>query len=158
VADLGFEPSFWHWIVLGVIFITAEAFVPGAFFLGMGVSAVIVGGALFALPSLDWKSQLFAFAVLSVISIFVARRWVRTTPIESDRPLLNQRGAQYVGRNFNLDAPIVNGHGKIKVDDSIWKVHGPDCPQGARVRVTGVDGTVLLVEAARSPAAPGGTR
>ena len=67
------------------------------------------------------------------------------SPIETDRPLLNQRGAQYVGRQFHLDEPIVNGHGKIKVDDSIWKVHGPDCPEGARVTVTGVDGTVLVV-------------
>jgi membrane protein implicated in regulation of membrane protease activity len=152
VTELGFEPVFWHWIVLGVVFITAEAFVPGAFFLGMGISALIVGGALFAVPSMDWKLQLFVFAVLSVVSIVVARRWVRSTPIESDRPLLNQRGAQYVGRQFNLHEPIVNGHGKIKVDDSIWKVHGPDCGPGARVRVTGVDGTVLVVE----PAEPAG--
>lgn len=147
MAEIGFEPSFWHWIVLGVVFVTVEAFVPGAFFLGMGVSAFIVGGALFAVPAMDWKVQLFAFAVLSVISIFVARRWVKSTPIETDQPLLNQRGAQYVGRRFTLSEPIVNGHGKIKVDDSIWKVHGPDCAQGAQVQVTGVDGTVLVVSA-----------
>jgi len=151
VSDLGFTISFWHWIVLGVVFVTAEAFVPGAFFLGMGISALIVGGGLWAMPSMDWKWQLFAFAVLSVISIWVARRWILSSPIESDRPLLNQRGAQYVGRVFNLDAPIVNGHGKIKVDDSIWRVHGPDRPAGSRVRITGVDGTVLLVESDEAP-------
>ena len=145
MTEMGFDISFWHWIVLGVVFITVEAFVPGAFFLGMGVSALIVGGGLFLVPTMDWKLQLFAFAVLSVISIVVARRWIRTSPIETDRPLLNQRGAQYVGRQFHLDEPIVNGHGKIKVDDSIWKVHGPDAPEGARVTVTGVDGTVLVV-------------
>jgi membrane protein implicated in regulation of membrane protease activity len=148
VAELAASISFWHWIVLGVVFITAEAFVPGAFFLGMGVSALVVGGALFAVPSMGWKLQLFTFAVLSVISIVIARRWIRRSPIESDQPLLNQRGARYVGRQFTLSEPIVNGHGKIKVDDSIWKVHGPDSPAHARVRVTGVDGTVLLVEAA----------
>ena len=63
--ELGASVSFWHWIVLGVVFVTAEAFVPGAFFLGMGVSALVVGGALFAVPGMDWKLQLFAFAVLS---------------------------------------------------------------------------------------------
>jgi membrane protein implicated in regulation of membrane protease activity len=146
VDETAFSLSFWHWIVLGVVFVTAEAFVPGAFFLGMGVSALVVGGALFVVPTMDWRLQLFVFAVLSVASIWVARRWVRTSTIESDRPLLNQRGAQYVGRTFDLDEPIVNGHGKIKVDDSIWRVHGADCPGGTRVRVTGVDGTVLVVE------------
>lgn len=152
MTELGFEITFWHWIAVGVIFITVEAFVPGAFFVGMGVSAVIIGGTLYAVPTLDWKLQLFAFAVLSVISVVIARRWIRTTPIETDRPLLNQRGAQYVGRQFHLDEPIVNGHGKIKVDDSIWKVHGPDCPEGAKVKVTGVDGTVLVVAPADSAA------
>ena len=148
VAELGFEPTFWHWIVLGVVFVTMEVFAPGAFFLGMGVSAVLVGGTLYAVPELDWKIQAFMFAVLSAISIIVARRWVRHAPIESDRPLLNRRGAQYVGRTFNLSEAIVNGQGKIKVDDSIWKVHGGDLPQGAQVTVTGVNGTILTVEPA----------
>ena len=148
VAEFGFELTFWHWIVLGVVFTTLEAFAPGAFFLGMGVSAVLVGGSLFALPTMDWKTQLFMFAVLSVISIIITRRWIRHTPIESDQPLLNRRGAQYVGRHFNLSEAIVNGQGKIKVDDSIWKVHGDDLPKGARVTVTGIDGTVLRVESA----------
>ena len=148
MIELGFEPSFWHWIVLGVVFITMEAFAPGAFFLGMGVSAALVGGVLFAVPATDWKTQLFIFAVLSAVSVVVARRWVRGKPIDSDRPLLNQRGAQYVGRTFNLSEAIINGQGKIKVDDSIWKVHGDDLPEGARVTVIGVDGTVLTVETA----------
>ena len=148
MAELGFEPTYWHWIVLGVVFTTMEAFAPGAFFLGMGVSAVLVGGALFALPSMDWKAQLFMFAVLSVVSIFVTRRWLRRAPIKSDQPLLNQRGAQYIGRQFTLNAAIVNGQGKIKVGDSIWKVTGIDLPEGAQVTVTGVDGTVLAVEPA----------
>jgi membrane protein implicated in regulation of membrane protease activity len=148
VAELAFDPSYWHWIVLGVVFITLEVFAPGAFFLGMGVSAVLVGGGLFAIPAMGWELQVFLFAVLSVVSIFVTRRWVRHTPIESDQPLLNQRGAQYVGRHFNLSEAIVNGQGKIKVDDSIWKVSGDDLPEGSRVRVTGIDGTVLSIAAA----------
>ena len=86
--------------------------------------------------------------MLSVISIFVTRRWLRHTPIESDQPLLNQRGARYVGRQFSLSEAIINGQGKIKVEDSIWKVHGKDLPEGAQVRVTGVDGTILMVEPA----------
>lgn len=145
MAEFGFEPTFWHWIVIGAVFIIMEVFAPGAFFLGMGVSAMLVSGVVFALPSTDWKAQLFMFAVLSAISIFATRRWVRSTPIESDQPLLNQRGARYVGRHFTLSEAIVNGQGKIKVEDSIWKVHGSDLPRGARVTVTGIDGTILTV-------------
>ena len=75
----------------------------------------------------------------------VFRRFLRTTPIQTDRPLLNQRAAQYVGRVFTLAEPIVNGRGKIRVDDSTWRVEGDDCPVGARVRVTDAEGVVLRV-------------
>ncbi|MDF1530326.1 MAG: NfeD family protein, partial [Sedimenticola sp.] len=66
-------------------------------------------------------------------------------PTKSDQPRLNRRGEQYIGRIFTLSEPMVNGQGKIKVDDSIWKISGADCPAGARVKVVDVDGVVLKV-------------
>ncbi len=42
--------------------------------------------------------------------------------------------------------PSVNGVGKLRVDDTTWKVAGNDVPAGSRVRVTGVEGTILQVE------------
>jgi membrane protein implicated in regulation of membrane protease activity len=49
---------------------------------------------------------------------------------------------------FVLEAPIENGFGKVRVGDSLWRVKGNDAASGARVRVTGVDGVVLVVEPA----------
>ena len=60
-------------------------------------------------------------------------------------PNLTRRAQQYIGRTFNLIEPIVNGTGKIHVDDSTWRVKGPDLPAGTHVRVTGVDGVVFIV-------------
>ncbi len=137
--------AYWHWLVLGLVLVICEIFVPGAFFLGMGLAALAVGAALWALP-FDWKLQLLAFGVLSLISIPAMRHWIARRPIKSADPLLNQRARQYIGRVFTLDKPIVDGNGKIRVDDSHWKVRGPDCPAGTRVRITGVDGVVLLGE------------
>jgi len=45
-----------------------------------------------------------------------------------------------------LKEPIVNGAGKIKVDDTTWKISGTDMAAGDKVRVVGVDGVVLKVE------------
>jgi membrane protein implicated in regulation of membrane protease activity len=59
---------------------------------------------------------------------------------------LNRRAEQYVGRVFTLSEPIVNGTGKIRVDDSSWKVSGADCDANTKVKVISVDGTVLKVE------------
>ena len=43
---------------------------------------------------------------------------------------------------------IDGGSGKVRLGDSEWLAKGADAAVGARLRVTGHDGTVLLVEAA----------
>jgi membrane protein implicated in regulation of membrane protease activity len=45
-----------------------------------------------------------------------------------------------------LTEPIVEGSGRVAIDDSIWQVRGPDAPAGTRVVVTGADGSVLTVK------------
>ncbi len=138
----------WHWWVLGVVFVLLEIFSPAAFFLWMGVSAGVVGFIVLAFPDLAWEYQLLAFAVFSVASIVLSRRYLDLYPIATDQPKLNRRGEQYVGRTFTLATPIVNGYGKIKVDDSTWKIEGNDCEAGTQINVVGVDGVVLKVEKA----------
>jgi membrane protein implicated in regulation of membrane protease activity len=140
--------EFWHWWVLGVVLLILEVFSPGAFFLWLGVAAGVVGAVLLVLPDLGWQMQLLLFAVLSVVSIVVGRIWLKRHPIRTDLPTLNRRGEQYVGRVFTLEESVVNGSGKIRVDDTTWKIRGDDREAGKRVRVTGVDGTVLLVDGA----------
>ncbi len=138
--------EFWHWWIFAVVLLILEVFAPGSFFLWMGASAGVVGGMLFVFPGMDWKLQWFVFAVLSVASILLWRNHLRKHPTETDQPMLNRRGEQYVGRIFTLAEPIVNGIGKIHVDDSTWKIEGVDCGAGEQVEVIGVDGVVLKVK------------
>lgn len=137
---------FWHWWVLAVFLLGIEILAPGFFFLWLSLSGFVVGSILFVFPSTSLEIQLLFFATLSIISILIWRRYGIKHPSESDHPLLNKRGAQYVGRTFSLIEPIENGRGKIKVDDSIWRVEGEDCPIDTQVKVTAVDGTVFEVE------------
>ena len=139
--------DFWHWWVLGIILIILELFLPGAFFLWMGIAAGLVGLLLVVVPSLAWQYQIIWFAILSVVSIVVWRIYLNKHPTPTDKPTLNKRGEQYVGRTFTLDEPIVNGVGKIRVDDTMWKIEGEDCAGGTRVQVTQVNGAVLRVNA-----------
>ncbi len=138
--------EYWHWLLLGVVFLTLEIFAPGVFFMWMSVAAGIVGAALWLWSGMDWEVQLLAFATLSILSVVLGRKWLDRYPIKSEQPRLNRRGEQYVGRTFTLQESTVNGQGKIKVDDSTWKIRGTDCAAGTNVRVTGVDGVVLIVE------------
>ncbi len=144
--------EFWHWWIAGVVLVIVEVFAPGAIFMWLGISAGIVGAMLLAVPDISWQVQFLVFAVLSVGSIAGWRVYHKRNPTESDQPSLNRRGEQYVGRTFTLEDGITNGTGVVRVDDSRWKIEGEDLPAGTKVRVTGVEGTVLKVEREAAPA------
>ncbi len=139
------EIVFWHWWAAAIVFVVIEVFAPGAIFLWLGVSAGVVGALLLVLPAMTWQIQMLVFAALSLSAIVGWRVFQRANPPETDQPSLNRRGEQYVGRTLMLDEPIVNGQGKIRVDDTTWKVEGDDMPGGVRVTVIGVDNVVLKV-------------
>lgn len=137
---------YWHWLVLGLVLLSAEMLIASEFvLLWMGVSAIVVGLLTMLLP-LNWQIELVLFGVLSIVSYFTYRKF--RPNIENDKPTLNRRGLSYVGRVFALSEPIVNGIGKVHVDDSQWRVSGPDADVGRRVRVIEVDGPTFKVELA----------
>lgn len=138
--------NYWSWWVLALVLLVLEAFAPGTFFMWMGISAVVVGLLLLLQPGLGWEVQILVFATLSVLSIVLWRSYFRKHPVHTDQPALNRRGEQYIGRAFTLEEAMVNGSGKIRVDDTSWKIVGEDCAAGSRVRVVGVDGVILRVE------------
>lgn len=137
---------FWQWWILAGILLILELTLPAFFFLWLGIAAGAMGLIVLVFPGLSLETQLVLFAVLSVVAVIAWRRYREISVPVSDQPHLNRRGAQYVGREFTLDNPIVNGVGKIRVDDSTWRVRGPNLPAGTQVRVTNVDGVVLVVE------------
>ena len=83
-----------------------------------------------------------------MISVVAWRAYQRGHPTISDQPTLNRRGHHYLGRTFTLDEPIVEGRGKIRVDDSTWRIEGEDMAVGTRIKVVAVDGVILKVEKA----------
>ena len=137
---------FWYWWVIGFILLVLEILTPGYFFMWMAASGFLTGAIVLLIPATSTNMQILIFSVLSVVAIIVWKFYGKRHPTESDQPLLNKRGVQYIGRVFNLFEPIKNGQGKIKVDDSIWKVHGEDCDINSRVKVIAIRGTVFEVE------------
>jgi hypothetical protein len=149
----------WHWLIAGVVCLGIEIAMPGVVFLWLGLAAFltaaivwvagVASGASFAealvTGAMSWESQTIVFAVLAVVCTAAGRLWVRRHPVPTDDPDLNRRGRQYVGRRFVLDQPIHSGRGRMRVDDTVWKVAGDDLPAGAEVVVTDVDGVVLRV-------------
>ena len=139
---------FWHWWILAGLLLILELTAPAFFFLWLAIAAAAVGVILMVFPAITLETQLVLFAIASVVSVLAWRKYRESRPIVTDQPNLNRRGQQYIGRVFSLAAPITNGVGKVTVDDSTWKVKGPDLPAGTHIKVTGVEGVVFMVESA----------
>lgn len=139
--------EYWAWFVLGGVLLVAEIAVPGAFLLWLGLAALVTG-ALAYVVDLAWQGQVLAFAALAVAAVLVGRKVSPGPGRASDRPFLNRRAQGFVGRVFTLEEPIMGGVGRVRIDDTVWRITGPDAAAGSDVRVVGVDGAVLKVEPA----------
>ena len=137
----------WTWFIGGVLLLILEVLAPGTFFLWFGVAAIVTG-IVAMIHDFGWQTELILFAVLAIVFVVVGRRYFSYDSKRSDQPLLNERAARLVGRDFTLAEPIVGGAGKLRIEDSTWRIAGPDLPSGTRVRITGHDGALLTVAAA----------
>jgi membrane protein implicated in regulation of membrane protease activity len=134
----------WGWFILAALLFLLEALAPGIFMMWLGLSAILVG-VISSAVIWSWQAQLIAFAVFAVASVPAWRYFARKVETPTASPFLNRRADGYVGRVFTLDRPIVDGVGTVRIDDSVWRVTGPDCPAGSRVRVARADGANLSV-------------
>jgi membrane protein implicated in regulation of membrane protease activity len=142
----------WNWMILAAILFVLELTAPGIFFMWFALAAAVTGLIVFRYD-VSWQWQLIWFCGLSLAAVLMAAKYLRKHPLESERPLLNERAVQLIGQSFDLVDPIVNGRGSIKTGDTIWRVEGPELPKGARIKVIGADGTLLKVVAVGAPAA-----
>lgn len=135
----------WFWLSLGLILGAAEMVAPGFFLMWLGLAAIIVGVLDYFLP-ITVAYQVAMFAILSVLTVFAGKKFLASNPIETDDPKLNDRGARLTGEIVTVVEAIADGQGRVKVGDTVWAARGTDAALGARVRVKGADGAVLLVE------------
>lgn len=134
----------WSWVVLGLILLGLEILAPGTIFLWFGLSALAVGVVALAF-GFGWQVHVALFLVLSLVSLLVGRRMMHKMASEKGDPGLNQRGSRYIGREFTLAAPLSEGAGNLSIDDTIWRITGPDLPAGTKVKVESIDGARLVV-------------
>ena len=138
------EPH-WFWLLAGLLLGAAEIIIPGFFLIWFAIAAVITGLLAFVLPDAV-ALQIGVFAVVAVAMVYFGRRWFAANPIVSSDPLLNDRSARLVGEIVTVVDAIEHGSGRVKVGDSVWSAKGADAAVGAKVRISGANGSVLMVE------------
>lgn len=138
--------NYWWWLSAGTVLMVLEIVTPGIFFMWIGIGAFITGGIAAAFPSASGSFLGVAFAVLSVISIYVGKKVIMKKSGRSD-PELNNRMSQYIGKIYPVYEPVINGRGKISVSDTLWLATAKtDIAAGTAVKVVGAHGTTLEVE------------
>jgi membrane protein implicated in regulation of membrane protease activity len=146
---MSFKIIFWYWWAFAAVLLVFEMMLPGIVFLFLAIGAAATGAFLLVVSDLSLELQLFVFAIVAVASAVVLRPTLkRLQQGRAQDATINARGESLVGRTIVLDAPILNGRGRVKVSDGSWTVTGPDMAAGSRVRVTSVNGTELAVEPA----------
>jgi len=154
--NLGEIDAHWWWLLGAALLGILEIAAPGIFLIWIAAAAALTGIAV-AFAPVSLATQLGLFALLALAAVYGGRRQYERNPVPSADPLLNTPTARLVGRNVEVVSAITNGEGRVKVGDGVWPARGPDAPVGARMVVTGAEGTCLKVEPAPAlPPATGG--
>ena len=138
----------WLWLIGGVVLLIAEVIAPGFFLIFIGAAAIATG--LFAvLLGLGTVPQLALFALYALLAVMLGRRFYANRHSSSADPLLNDPARRLVGKVVTVVAAVDDHQGRVRLGDSEWSARGGPAGVGERVRITGVDGNCLKVEAER---------
>jgi len=145
---------FWYWWVFAIALLVIELSTGSTYFLWPAIAAALTGLIAITPIGAFWQMQILSFAASTVaLSVFAPRYvkpWLHRT--QKDHQLLNESGAQKVGRRATVDETFANGVGKVRMGDTLWIAEsetGENFDAGATVTVARVDGTKLFVESSR---------
>ena len=149
--DLLMALGAWNWVVLGFILLLLELVFPGVFFVWFGLGALLtalVSLLFYNLPWIAfWEVEVIFFLIFSIIMVLIGRNFFRRDR-ETDEPLLNRRTDQIIGKIVVLEKPVHDGKGRIRIDDTIWRIKGPDLSEGTEVKIVAFENGVFTIEKA----------
>jgi membrane protein implicated in regulation of membrane protease activity len=131
MAEMFVTLGSWNWLIFGVLLMALELLAPGVFMFWLGLSAFLVGVLSFIVTP-SWQVQILLFGLFALAAVPLWRRIARQKPGANPNPFLNKRSDALVGRICTLDRPIIDGEGIVRIDDTVWRVSGPDTPAGTQ--------------------------
>ena len=143
--------SQWHWFIFGLLLLIGEALGAAGFLLGTALASLLMGVIVWiAAAVLDagmgWQLQVVLGAIISTIFSVLYWRFFRADQQASDRPELNHRTAQLVGRKLVLENDI-SFEGRVQIGDTFWKVVSESpLKAGEHIEVVSADATTLTIK------------
>lgn len=149
MLDFLSDLTYWHWIILGIVFIASESLMPAALlFLWPGIAAMMIAVIVTLVPYLD---PIYQVGLWLITSLAFTLQWIdyrkANPPKTAARQTPRSQWQDYVGRQFTLRRAIINGRGEIQIEEEIFPVYAiDDYPAGTLVKVTRVEGKALRVQ------------
>lgn len=148
LADLYLAHPFWIWMALAGVLLAAEVATTTGWLLWPAACAVVVA-ALTLLLGGDFAIELAVFAVLTIVSTLLARRYLPRN-LSGDGPDINDNVGRLVGHYGMAVSAFEHGRGRVFIDGKEWAAVADDDAApllDQRVKVLSADGGILKVKA-----------
>lgn len=147
--DLALANPFWVWAAVGAALLAAEMATGSGWLLWPAASAGVAAVLTLVVP-VSWLQQTLVFAMLTIVTTFVARRYfaVRLRGHGHD---INDNVARLVGHRGKAVRAFAGRDGRVFIDGKEWAAEldeGDALAAGAPIEVTGVSGSRLRVRPA----------
>ena len=136
------------WLIAALLLGIAELVIPGVFAVFLAIAAAVVGVALLVLPGMPLAAQIVAFALWSIVTVLVGKRWYVDYPVASSDPQLNDRVGRLIGTVVVVQVPIGPEGGRVTIGDGSWPARGVVADVGTRVRIVAIRDGIAIVEPA----------
>lgn len=139
----------WHWLVLGVVLLILEMFVPTFALLWFGTAAIVVALLSWLLPlSVSW--QVIIWLVVSVVLVVLWFKYIK--PMAKDRTKAGLGGSAFIGEvGMIIVSPQQNGKGVIRFSVPLLGSDEWECQSeqplavGDRAKIVNIAGNTLVV-------------
>ncbi|MEM6662022.1 MAG: NfeD family protein [Pseudomonadota bacterium] len=150
IFDFLNDISPWWWVAAALALGAIEILTFSFFLIWPALAALLVAIFMWMSPGMSGATQIFWFAILSVVLTLAGRYWVMTNKPTSDNPPLNNRAAALIGRQaVLLDGLTGRGVGNVEVDGIRWRarlaVDEPAAEAGQSLSITDTEGMVLIL-------------
>lgn len=146
-----FKILYWYWLVLGMLLIIAEIFIPSFTIFWFGLGALIVALMLWLLPDTSFSWQLFVWAIASIVFTFLWFKFFK--PLMTDRTKAGISREAVLGESGQvIKIPQDDRRGIVRfatplLGDDEWPfICRQEVAAGDRVIVRDVSGNTLIVE------------
>lgn len=153
----GFLNGYTFWLLLGLVLLISELFVPGVVAVFFGIGALVVGLLTLSGMIESLAVQLVCFALISLVALFGLRRhcarWLRG--VVAGRADGDLDSAGLLNQRVTVLTDFVDGTGDVQLNGVKWDAESSEpLRRGDSAWVTGFNGIVLKVRSRPAGSTP----